>query len=62
MYRYVSFNRPLWIGFDLGVSYTIVDKKDSDKVNGRIPHDVIETEERISPENLYSLELTSYEE
>ena len=62
MFRYASFNRPLWLCFDPGVSYKIVDIKESDKINGRTPHNVIETEERISPEKLYSLELTSYEE
>ena len=62
MFRYASFNRPLWIGFDPGTVYTIVEKQKSDEVNGRMPWDVIETSERISPEHLYNLQLTSYEE
>ncbi len=62
MFRYASFMRPLWIGFDPGTAYTVVDKQKSDEINGRMPHDVIETSERISPEHIYNLQLTSYEE
>jgi len=42
MYRYASFNRPLWIGFDPGVSFLRVDNLKSDEFNGRILFDVIE--------------------
>jgi hypothetical protein len=61
-YRYASFNRPLWIGFDPGTPYQIVEIQESDKLNGRKPHDVIETEIPISNEKKYSLELTDYQE
>lgn len=62
MFRYASFNRPLWIGFDPGTGYKIVEIQKSDEINGRRPHDVFETFIKISPEKIYSLELTDYEE
>ena len=62
MFRYASFNRPLWNGFDPGLPFKIVDITDSDNINGRKPHDVIETTDRISPGHIYNLELTDYEE
>lgn len=62
MFRYASFNRPLWCGFNPGVAYTIVEIKESDKLNGRKPHDVIETEIEISKEHIYNLQLTDYQE
>mgnify|MGYP006367930601 CR=1 FL=1 len=62
MFRYGSFQRPLWIGFHPGVQYKLVEIKKSDEINGRRPHDVIITEERISPESIYNLQLTDYEE
>lgn len=62
MFRYASFYRPLWNGFNPGTTYTIVDKKKFDEINGRTPYDVIETEQRISPEHIYNLQLTDYEE
>lgn len=61
-YRYASFNRPLWIGFDPGVWYKIINKTDEDMINGRMPHDVIFTNEPISDAKKYSLELTDYQE
>ena len=62
MFRYGSFYRPLWIGFHPNVEYKLVDIKKSDEINGRKPYDVIETKERISPESIYNLQLTDYEE
>lgn len=62
MFRYGSFYRPLWIGFHPGVEYKLVEVKKSDEINGRKPHDVIETSEKISPEKIRDLELTDYEE
>ena len=61
-FRYASFNRPLWCGFDPGQQYIIVDILPGDSINGRKPHDVFTTENRISPEKLASLEITSYED
>lgn len=61
-FRYASFNRPLWIGFDPGVPYKIVEKTMADNINGRAPHDVIETNIPISEEHKYSLQLTDYQE
>lgn len=62
MFRYASFNRPLWIGFDPGTAYQRVDIKDSDILHGRRPHDVIETLEPIFPSKIEALELTDYQE
>lgn len=62
VYRYGTFLRPLWIGFDAGIKYRIVPMRESDIINGRKPHDVIETDERLSPEKIYNLQLTDYEE
>jgi len=62
MFRYASFNRPLWCGFDPGVSFEILDIKKSDEIHGRKPHAVFQTFIKISPEKIYSLELTDYEE
>ncbi len=62
IFRYASFNRPLWIGFDPGVPYTRVDIQKSDYINDRKPHDVIETKQAITPDHLRNLELTDYQE
>jgi len=62
MFRYASFNRPLWCGFDPGTSYKIIETKKSDEINGRKPHDVFETFIQISADKIYSLELTDYQE
>jgi len=62
MFLYASFNRPLWIGFDPGVWFKIVNKEPTDMINGRMPHNVIATNEPISPEKIKDLELTDYQE
>jgi len=62
MFLYASFNRPLWIGFDPGVWFKIIDKESKDMINGRMPHEVIFTNEPISPEKIKDLELTDYQE
>lgn len=60
-YVYGSFQRPIWNGFDPGVKFrllhTITDAHRDPRWN-RKPHDVIVTEQPITPSKIYALQLT----
>jgi len=61
-YKYGSFNRPLWNGFNPGVVFEFKDITPDDNINGRKPYDVITTLTPIAAEHITNLELTDYQE
>lgn len=63
-YRYASFNRPLWAGFNPGVQYKLenVLSSDRDFRYNRAPHSVISTNTKLSEDILKKFELTDLTE
>ena len=60
-FKYRSFNRPLWNGFNPGVVFEFKDITPDDSINGRKPYDVITTNTPITADVIKNLELTDYQ-